>query len=88
MTAAQQNFSVLKVEEYLIKDEPYYQSVGKEIQLFEAAFANRLPILLKGPTGCGKTRFMEHMAWHLKRPLVTVSCHRRLNLVRSRRAAT
>jgi nitric oxide reductase NorQ protein len=66
---------VLKVEEYLIKDEPYYESVGKEIELFEAAYRNRLPVLLKGPTGCGKTRFMEHMAWRLKRPLVTVSCH-------------
>jgi nitric oxide reductase NorQ protein len=66
---------VLKVEEYLIKDEPYYEPVGKEIELFEAAFRNRLPVLLKGPTGCGKTRFMEHMAWRLKRPLITVSCH-------------
>jgi nitric oxide reductase NorQ protein len=66
---------VLKVEEYLIKDEPYYEPVGKEIELFEAAYRNRLPVLLKGPTGCGKTRFMEHMAWRLKRPLITVSCH-------------
>jgi nitric oxide reductase NorQ protein len=66
---------ILKVEEYLIKDEPYYQPVAKEIELFEAAFKNRLPLLLKGPTGCGKTRFMEHMAWRLKRPLITVSCH-------------
>jgi len=66
---------ILKVEEYLIKDEPYYQPVGMEIGLFEAAFKNRLPLLLKGPTGCGKTRFMEHMAWRLKRPLITVSCH-------------
>ncbi|PJB03252.1 MAG: AAA family ATPase, partial [Hydrogenophilales bacterium CG_4_9_14_3_um_filter_63_34] len=46
-----------------------------EIAIFLAAYANRLPILLKGPTGCGKTRFMEHMAWHLRRPLITVSCH-------------
>ena len=66
---------VLKVEEYLIKDEPYYEPVGKEIGLFEAAYRNRLPVLLKGPTGCGKTRFMEHMAWRLRRPLITVSCH-------------
>jgi nitric oxide reductase NorQ protein len=66
---------VLKVEEYLIKDEPYYEPVGKEIELFEAAYRNRLPVLLKGPTGCGKTRFMEHMAWRLRRPLITVSCH-------------
>ncbi|UCH52554.1 MAG: CbbQ/NirQ/NorQ/GpvN family protein [Pseudomonadota bacterium] len=66
---------VLKVEEYLIKDEPYYEPIGQEIALFEAAYRNGLPVLLKGPTGCGKTRFMEHMAWRLKRPLITVSCH-------------
>ncbi|GIT48982.1 MAG: hypothetical protein Ct9H300mP14_09100 [Gammaproteobacteria bacterium] len=46
---------------------------GEEIQVFEAAYNNCIPVLLKGPTGCGKTRFMEHMAWRLKRPLVTVS---------------
>jgi nitric oxide reductase NorQ protein len=55
--------------------EPYYQATGDEIALFEAAYLNRLPVLLKGPTGCGKTRFVEYMAWRLKRPLVTVSCH-------------
>jgi len=49
--------------------------VGDEIAVFEAAYRNRLPVLLKGPTGCGKTRFMEHMAWRLRRPLITVSCH-------------
>jgi len=65
----------LKTEEYRITQEPYYASQGDEIALFEAAFRNRLPVLLKGPTGCGKTRFMEHMAWRLKRPLITVSCH-------------
>jgi nitric oxide reductase NorQ protein len=66
---------VLKPEEYFVKDEPYYEPVGDEIEVFEAAYANQLPVLLKGPTGCGKTRFMEHMAWRLKRPLITVSCH-------------
>jgi nitric oxide reductase NorQ protein len=66
---------VLKVEEYLIREEPYYEPEGSEIALFESAYKNRLPVLLKGPTGCGKTRFMEHMAWRLKRPLITVSCH-------------
>lgn len=65
----------LRSEEYIIRDEPYYEPLGKEIEVFEAAYRNRLPILLKGPTGCGKTRFMEHMAWRLKRPLITVSCH-------------
>ena len=62
-------------QEYLIKDEPYYEPVGEEIAVFEAAFRQQLPVLLKGPTGCGKTRFMQHMAWRLKRPLITVSCH-------------
>ena len=66
---------VLKPEEYFIETEPYYESVGNEIEVFEAAYRNQLPILLKGPTGCGKTRFMEYMAWRLKRPLITVSCH-------------
>ena len=65
----------LKPEEYVFTEEPYYESVGDEIAVFEAAYRNRLPVLLKGPTGCGKTRFMEHMAWRLQRPLLTVSCH-------------
>ena len=54
---------------------PYYLPIGDEVEIFRAAYACRLPILLKGPTGCGKTRFLEYMAFHLKRPLVTVSCH-------------
>lgn len=66
---------VLKPEEYYIESEPYYEPVANEIEIFEAAYNNQLPILLKGPTGCGKTRFMEHMAWRLKRPMITVSCH-------------
>jgi nitric oxide reductase NorQ protein len=69
------NAQVLKPEEYFITEEPYYEPVGDEIAVFEAAYRNQLPVLLKGPTGCGKTRFMEHMAWRLKRPLITVSCH-------------
>ena len=56
-------------------DVPAYLPFGGEIQLFEAAYRNGLPVLLKGPTGCGKTRFVEHMAARLRRPLVTVSCH-------------
>ncbi len=66
---------VVKPEEHLVTEEPYYESVGDEVAMFEAAYRNGLPLLLKGPTGCGKTRFMEHMAWRLKRPLITVSCH-------------
>jgi len=55
--------------------EPYYQPVGRELELFQAAAGKKLPVLLKGPTGCGKTRFVEYMAWKLGRPLVTVACH-------------
>jgi len=54
---------------------PYYEPQGNEIAVFEAAARRKLPVMLKGPTGCGKTRFLEYMAWRLKRPLVTVSCH-------------
>jgi len=54
---------------------PYYEPQGNEVAIFEAAYKKRLPVMLKGPTGCGKTRFLEFMAFELKRPLVTVSCH-------------
>ena len=54
---------------------PYYEPQGNEVAIFEAAYRKRLPVMLKGPTGCGKTRFLEHMAFTLERPLVTVSCH-------------
>jgi nitric oxide reductase NorQ protein len=60
---------------YTITREPYYLSNADEIELFEAAFQAKLPVMLKGPTGCGKTRFVQHMAWRLKRPIVTVACH-------------
>jgi len=59
----------------IIETEPYYAAQGDEVAIFETAWRNQLPVLLKGPTGCGKTRFMEYMAWRLHRPLVTVSCH-------------
>jgi nitric oxide reductase NorQ protein len=54
---------------------PHYQAQGQEVSLFEHAFRRQLPVLLKGPTGCGKTRFVEHMAAKLGRPLYTVACH-------------
>ena len=54
---------------------PYYQPVGHECELFEMAWRKHLPLLLKGPTGCGKTRFVAHMAARLGRPLYTVACH-------------
>jgi nitric oxide reductase NorQ protein len=67
-----------------LRDEPYYLPLADEIDVFRAAYEARLPVLLKGPTGCGKTRFVEHMAWRLYRherasdvdiPLMTISCH-------------
>ncbi len=62
---------------------PFYLPTGDEVELFRAAYDQRIPVLLKGPTGCGKTRFVEHMAWHIARertrpagaPLITVTCH-------------
>jgi nitric oxide reductase NorQ protein len=60
---------------YRITGQPYYHEVQGELAQFEAAYALRLPLMLKGPTGCGKTRLVEHMAWKLGRPLVTVACN-------------
>lgn len=77
MTAESTFKSSLKssLREYEIPNEPFYAAQHNEIEIFEASCQNGIPVLLKGPTGCGKTRFMEHMAWRLKRPLITVSCH-------------
>ena len=61
------------IEEYHLTEEPYYVSVGDEIELFEAAYRQRIPILFKGPTGCGKTRFVEYMSYRLGQPLTRVS---------------
>jgi nitric oxide reductase NorQ protein len=63
------------IAQYRFREEPYYRPTGNEIALYEAAYAARMPLMLKGPTGCGKTRFIEHMAWRLNRPLITVSCN-------------
>lgn len=59
----------------LVPSAPFYAPQGQEVSLFEHAHQERLPVLIKGPTGCGKTRFVEHMAARLGRPLITVSCH-------------
>ena len=64
-----------KLSGYLIDKEPYYQPFANEVVLFGAAMERGLPMMLKGPTGCGKTRFVEHMAWRLKLPLITVACN-------------
>jgi nitric oxide reductase NorQ protein len=56
-------------------EEPFYLPLGDEVTVFEECHRRGLAVMLKGPTGCGKTRFVEHMAWRLDRPLVTVACH-------------
>ncbi|TSE30702.1 Denitrification regulatory protein NirQ [Tepidimonas taiwanensis] len=60
---------------YRVTREPYWRAVGDEVALYEAAYSVRMPMMLKGPTGCGKTRFVEYMAWKLGKPLITVACH-------------
>lgn len=67
------------IEKYRITKEPFYLNVKDEVALFETAYKAKLPIMLKGPTGCGKTRFVEAMAYKLGRPLVTVACHEDLS---------
>ena len=63
------------IEQYRITEEPYYRAIGDEVQTFDAAYAVRMPMMLKGPTGCGKTRFVEYMAWKLGKPLITLACN-------------
>ena len=63
------------LDAYRVAKEPYYRPVADEVELFEAAYSVRMPMMLKGPTGCGKTRFVEHMAWKLNKPLITVACN-------------
>lgn len=63
------------VEPFLIQERPNYIVQADEEEIFRAAYQSRIPLIIKGPTGCGKTRFVEHMAYELELPLVTVSCH-------------
>ena len=72
-TKTQSLFRSHIIEEYHLTKEPYYVSVADEIELFEAAYRQRIPILFKGPTGCGKTRFVEYMSYRLGQPLTRVS---------------
>lgn len=65
----------IAITEHLITEKPFYLEQEEELLIARTAYLNRLPILLKGPTGCGKTRFMQRLAWELARPLITVSCH-------------
>lgn len=61
-----------RIEEFIIEDEPFYVPTDDEVQIFEAAYRQRVPVLLKGPTGTGKTRFVEYMAWRLGQPLTVI----------------
>ncbi len=63
------------VEQYKISEEPFYQPQDNEVALYESAYNKRLPVMVKGPTGCGKSRFVEYMAWKLGKPLITVACN-------------
>lgn len=60
------------IEEYHLTEEPYYVPVGDEVELFEAAYQQRIPLIFKGPTGCGKTRFVEYMSYRLGQPLTSL----------------
>ena len=62
-------------DQYLITKEPYYRPVHNEVAMYQAAYDARMPVMLKGPTGCGKSRFVEYMAWKLQKPLITVACN-------------
>ncbi len=62
-------------DQYKVGKEPFYQAQSDEVALYEAAYAARLPVMVKGPTGCGKSRFVEYMAWKLNKPLITVACN-------------
>ncbi len=85
ITKPEQTFKQLAVEEFRLTEEPFYLPISDEIQLFEQAYERQIPVLLKGPTGAGKTRFVEYMSWRLHEhlgnkneegvPLITVACH-------------
>ncbi|MDA3868594.1 MAG: CbbQ/NirQ/NorQ/GpvN family protein [Gammaproteobacteria bacterium] len=62
-------------KQYIINDEPYYELVSDEVERYQAAYNVRMPMMLKGPTGCGKSRFVEYMAYKLGKPLITVACN-------------
>ena len=67
--------SELDIEQYKITEEPFYHAQGDEVKWYQAAYDARLPVMVKGPTGCGKSRFIEHMAYKLGKPLITVACN-------------
>ena len=72
MTSTKTLYRSYIVEEYHFKEEPYYVATGDEVELFEAAYVQKIPLLFKGPTGCGKTRFVEYMSYKLGRSLTKI----------------
>ena len=80
---AKQTYKEVNAEEYIVEKEPFFVPIADEIAVFESAYNQRIPILLKGPTGTGKTRFVEYMSWKINNnkgsakdvPLITVACH-------------
>ncbi len=63
------------ISQFKVVESPYYEEQFNEIDLYKAAYDSRLPVMIKGPTGCGKSRFIEHMAYKLDKPIITVSCN-------------
>lgn len=63
------------ITQFTVAKEPFYRVNAGEDALYQATYARRMPVMLKGPTGCGKSRFVEYMAWKLGRPLITVACN-------------
>ena len=66
-------YTLYQAEEYVIKEEPFYMPVADEVQLFEVAYRQQLPVLLKGPTGTGKTRFIEYMSYRMGKPVTKIT---------------
>ncbi|MBL8203762.1 MAG: CbbQ/NirQ/NorQ/GpvN family protein [Blastocatellia bacterium] len=79
MNPKSQTSSEHVLDKYRLKSEPYYLNIKNEADIFEKAYKARLPVMLKGPTGCGKTRFVQAMAYRLGRPIITVACHEDLS---------
>lgn len=75
MTSAARRGEEQSIEHYHVTEEPYYRATADEVDLFERAHRLKFPVMLKGPTGSGKTRFLQHMAYRLGLPLITVACH-------------
>jgi nitric oxide reductase NorQ protein len=69
---AETGFQEFRVEEYVVRKEPFYVPLTDEVDIFHAAYRQKVPVLLKGPTGTGKTRFVEYMAWKLGQPITVV----------------